>query len=221
MARIRFAPLLLVVWKNTPFAVTMKNPSIAAFVLAGGLSTRMGSDKAFLTLGAETLLDRALRLAGSACAEVRIVGSAVKFAAFGSVIEDLFPNRGPLGGIHAALISSSTEFNLMLAVDLPFIEPGFLDYLISRASSHHATVTIPRVNSRWQPLCATYRKAFAGPAAAALTQGHNRIDALFPSLDLNIIDDADLNRAGFSAEMFRNINTPADWRRAQDERPGR
>ena len=91
---------------------------VTAFVLAGGKSTRMGKDKAFLEFRGRILLARALELAAGAGQEVRIVGDPRKFAAFGQVIEDIYRERGPLGGIHAALKSSSTRLNLMLAVDI-------------------------------------------------------------------------------------------------------
>ena len=103
---------------------------VTAFVLAGGKSSRMGSDKAFLRLGDETLLSQALKLTSAVVSEVCIVGDAKKFAAFGRVVEDVYRERGPLGGIHAALSGSTTELNLMLAVDLPFVTPAFLQYLL-------------------------------------------------------------------------------------------
>jgi molybdopterin-guanine dinucleotide biosynthesis protein A len=189
--------------------------SITGFVLAGGESTRMGPDKAFLQLGRETLLARAVRLTGTVCAEVRIVGSAARFAGHGAVVEDIFPKRGPLGGIHAALNTSATDLNLVLAVDLPFVEARFLDYLVARAGACDAVVTVPRASGGWQPLCAVYRKAFAKAAEVALVQGKNRIDALFASVKTQIIDEDELARAGFSPAMFRNLNTPEDWEWAQ------
>ena len=89
-------------------------PDLTAFILAGGKSTRMGTDKAFVDYDGRTLLLRALDLARSVATDVRIVGSKEKFAAFGPVVEDIFRDCGPLGGIHAALRASPTELNLML-----------------------------------------------------------------------------------------------------------
>jgi len=189
--------------------------TITGFVLAGGESTRMGSDKAFLQFGGETLLARSLKLAGAVCAEVRIVGSAARFAGHGTVVEDIFPKRGPLGGIHAALAASSTDLNLLLAVDLPLIEVRFLEYLVARARQCDALVTVPRASGGWQPLCAVYRKAFAQTAEAALRQGKNKIDALFASVKTEVISEDELARAAFSPTMFRNLNTPKDWEWAQ------
>jgi len=185
--------------------------SLTGFILAGGQSSRMGTDKALLQLNGETLLARALRLVGAVCAEARIVGSVARLSGYEAVVEDIFPNRGPLGGIHAALKSSGTELNLVLAVDLPLIEVRFLDYLVARACAGEAVVTVPRASGGWQPLCAVYRRAFAPIAEAALAQGKNKIDALFASVSTEIVDEDELAQAGFSPAMFRNLNTPVDW----------
>jgi molybdopterin-guanine dinucleotide biosynthesis protein A len=183
---------------------------VTAFILAGGNSTRMGTDKAFLELGGQTLLARAFEIAGSVAREVRIVGDAQKFARFGGVVEDEYRDRGPLGGIHAALTSSATELNLILAVDLPLVEIKFLDYLISQARRTHATVTIPRAAGGWQPLCAVYRKQFSGVAERALREGRNKIDALFAEVETSVVSGEALRDAGFSESMFQNLNTPDD-----------
>ncbi len=79
---------------------------VAAFILAGGKSTRMGTDKAFVEYDGRILLERALSLARSVTPDVRIVGSQEKFAPFAPVVEDIFRDCGPLGGIHSALRSS-------------------------------------------------------------------------------------------------------------------
>ena len=75
---------------------------VTAFILAGGKSTRMGADKAFIEFEGRTLLARALDLARSVTSNVCIVGTREKFARFAPVVEDVFRDRGPLGGIHAA-----------------------------------------------------------------------------------------------------------------------
>ena len=105
--------------------------SVTAFILAGGKSSRMGRDKAFLEWEGKTLLVRSLAVARAFTEEVRIVGDAQKFSAFAPVVEDILPEHGPLGGIHAALSQGTADLNLMLAVDLPFVEPAFLTFLIS------------------------------------------------------------------------------------------
>ena len=193
---------------------------VTAFVLAGGKSSRMGSDKAFLRLGDETLLSHALKAVGAVAEEVRIVGDAKKFAAFGRVVEDVYRDRGPLGGIHAALSSSPTELNLILAVDLPFVGEEFLAYLLSRARESGAIVTLPRAGGGLQPLCAVYRRGFAAVAEQSLRDEKNKIDSLFAKVETCVIEEDELARAGFLAEIFRNLNTPEELEKARRSRFG-
>jgi molybdopterin-guanine dinucleotide biosynthesis protein A len=190
---------------------------VAAFVLAGGKSTRMGSDKSFVVLDGRSLLARALGLARSVTDSVRIVGSAEKFAAFAPVVEDIFRDCGPLGGIHAALRSSTAELNLMLAVDVPFVPSALLRYLVVRARSASAAATVPRARGGWQPLCAIYRREFADAAEKALRAGRYKIDALFDDATVQAIQEDDLAQAGFAPTIFRNLNTKDDLETARRE----
>lgn len=208
--------------------------SLAVFVLAGGKSSRMGADKAFLSLGGRTMLERALELAGKVAgvgtaahryaveqssrkSHIAIVGDPEKFAAFGAVIADVYPGQGPLAGIHAALLSSQAELNLIFAVDLPFLDARFLEYLIRRAGQSGAAVTVPVIEGRYQPLCAVYRKEFAAVAEKALSLHQNKIDALFSDVPICTVVEGELTRAGFNPRFFRNINAPEDWELAKHE----
>jgi molybdopterin-guanine dinucleotide biosynthesis protein A len=193
---------------------------LTAFILAGGKSTRMGTDKAFLQLGGRTLLAHAMAVARAVAGEVRIVGDAARFASFGGVIEDVYGERGPLGGIHAALNATTTDLNLMLAVDLPFVESGLLEYLISQAQTSGAVVTVPRAGGGLQPLCAVYRREFGIIAERSLRAGKNKIDPLFTQVETRVLEEAELLHRGFSAEMFRNLNTPEDLGRASQKQGG-
>ncbi len=183
---------------------------LTAFILAGGKSTRMGADKAFVALQGRTLLARALELARSVAGEVRIVGDRTKFAAFAPVVEDVFPGCGPLAGIHAALRASLTDLNLMLAVDLPLISPELLQYLVTRARGISATVTAASANGGWQPLCAVYRRQFADAAEQALQSGNYKIAPLFQPSLTQLVSERELADAGFPADIFRNVNTPEE-----------
>jgi molybdenum cofactor guanylyltransferase len=193
---------------DRPMAVNTTD--VAAFILAGGKSMRMGTDKAFVVLDGRTLLERALEVARSVTGDVRIVGDRAKFAAFAPVVEDVFQACGPLGGIHAALQATRAELNLMLAVDVPFVTEELLTYLIDRARNAAASVTVPRVGGRWQPLCAVYRREFADVAEKALCARRYKIDALFDDVSVQAIGEEELGAVGFPAKMFRNLNTPEE-----------
>jgi len=191
--------------------------SVTGFVLAGGKSSRMGQDKAFMQLGGRTLLAHALERVQAATGNTWIVGSTEKFAAFGPVVEDVYPGRGPLAGIHAALSGTRTQLNLITAVDMPFLQIDFLKYLIAQARACRAAVVVPRAGGGLQPLCAVYRKDFAQVAQRSLTAGKNKIDTLFSDVPTLVIEQAELERSGFMQDMFRNLNIKQDWQEAQQK----
>ena len=186
------------------------------FLLAGGKSSRMGADKAFLEFRGRTLLEHALSVIGHVCSSVAIVGDPAQFSNYRSVVEDVYSGCGPLAGIHAALLRSSAEVNLMLAVDLPFVTEDLLSYLFSAAEQNAADVTVPRTGKGLQPLCAVYRREFANVADLALRAGKYKIDAVFGGLSIRIIEEAELEKAGFSERNFFNLNTPEDQRAAEE-----
>lgn len=168
-----------------------------------------------MQLGGRTLLAHALELAKAATGSVQIIGSSEKFAAFGQLAEDIFPGHGPLAGIHRALTSTQTELNLILAVDMPFLQPGVLNYLVAQARNSAATVVVPAAGRGLQPLCAVYRRDFAQVAERWLVAGKNKIDCLFAEVQTRVIKQDELERNGFSEEMFRNLNTELDWQEAR------
>jgi molybdenum cofactor guanylyltransferase len=188
---------------------------LTVFILAGGKSSRMGEDKAFIEFNGQTLLSRALHLASQAATEVRVIGAVEKFSSFATTVPDIFPNRGPLGGIHAALRSTHTELNLIIAVDMPFMSPEFLRYLQEQAATSNALVTVPQANGRVQPLCAIYRREFADSAEALLTSGQNKIDLLFRRETTRIVTEDEIERLAFPLAMFDNLNTRQELERAQ------
>jgi molybdopterin-guanine dinucleotide biosynthesis protein A len=104
--------------------------------------------------------------------------------------------------------------SLVLAVDLPFVESRFLEYLINQARETGAVVTVPRAGGGFQPLCAVYRREFAGIAEHALRAGRNKIDSLFTQVETRVLEEDELARLGFAADIFRNLNTPEDFEQA-------
>lgn len=191
------------------YDVQMTN--VTAFVLAGGKSSRMGSDKAQLAFGRETLLERALATAAAATDEVRIVGSRQRYGSFGNVIEDIYPNCGPLGGIQAALSSTATDVNLVLSVDMPMMTSAFLLWLVARARSVSELIVVPDAAGSPQPLCAVYRRAVLQTAEQALQRGDYKVGRLFSQVPTLLIPEREIVANGFSPDIFQNINAPEEY----------
>ncbi|MGH9522682.1 MAG: molybdenum cofactor guanylyltransferase [Terriglobales bacterium] len=186
---------------------------VTAFILAGGKSTRMGRDKAALTLNGRMLLTIMHELAWSVTERVRTCGPRDRFGA--DAIEDIYPDCGPLGGIHAALAASETELNVILAVDIPFVRPDFLRFLVEEAERGTAVVTVPYTEGRFQPLCAVYRREFGALAEQLLQKGRHKIERVFGETSVQQIGEDELTKLAFDVRMFDNLNTPEDFERAQ------
>ena len=188
---------------------------VTGFVLAGGKSSRMGTNKALLSLDGATLLQRTQQLLQSVCQRVLILGQKELYGSFGECVEDVYPECGPLGGIHAALLNSSTEFNLITAVDTPFLTAELLRYMADRAAQSRAVVTTPRLGGFDQPLCSVYSREFLPIAETALKSGNYKIVPLFPRERTLVISEAELVEFGVTPEIFDNLNTPEDMERAR------
>lgn len=188
---------------------------VTAFVLAGGKSSRMGQDKALLRMpSGVTLLQHIVATAKLVADNVALLGSGEKYRDVVDdveIVEDVYRDCGPLGGIHAALSSTSTDLNLVIATDMPNVSVELLRFLIQRARSTDRVVTIPRVGELLQPLCAVYRQSFLFTAEQALRTGRYRINTAISEVSIDVIGEAELFAAGFGAELFANANTPEEW----------
>lgn len=177
----------------------------------------MGQDKALLRLtDGETFLEHAIANCGAIAGQVGIVGPRSRYGAYawaGEIVEDIYPDRGPLGGIHAALSVTKTEWNLCLAVDLPAVNAALLRWLLEQARSAGKLITLPDVGGQQQPLCAIYRAGFLEVADKALKENRNKVNGSFPSEETRVIAEAEIVAAGFDPNMFANVNTPEEFSR--------
>ncbi len=185
--------------------------NVTAFVLAGGQSSRMGFDKALLTFRHQTLLARALHVGAAVAGKVVIVGPRARYATYGEVVEDIYLGCGPLGGIHAALLRSKTDLNLVLSVDMPLMTSEFLKWLLGQASKAGEMIVIPDVLGGPQPLCAVYRRSLQELAEQALKNGDYKVGHLFSRAPTLYISQAKIYEAGFAPAIFRNVNTAEEY----------
>jgi molybdopterin-guanine dinucleotide biosynthesis protein A len=168
-----------------------------------------------LSLNGQTLLERTKAILEQVCRRVCIIGQRQLYGAFGECYEDIFPNCGPLGGIHAALLHSPTAYSLITAVDTPFLRVEFLTYMVERALESSAVVTVPSIAGAVQPLCAVFSRNFLPLAEAALKSGKYKVEPTFPLEQTLVLTEAELGQFEMAAEMFDNLNTPQDFERAR------
>ncbi len=184
---------------------------VTGFVLTGGRSSRMGSDKALLSWAGETLIQRTLAVTRGVCEQVFICGPRERYGKFGEVIEDAQPGLGPLSGIQAALRTTETDLNLILSVDLPLMTGEFLSWLLQQARAGEQQITAPEAAGSLQPLCAVYHREVAGIADEALAKGDLKVTRLFTRTTARIIGESEICAAGFDPSIFTNVNTPGEY----------
>ena len=173
----------------------------------------MGRPKQGLVLGGQTMLQRQLRLLTQVCHTAFVVGAqAAPFAGEVPAVPDVFPGRGPLGGIYTGLAHTRSEYNLVVSCDLPFLRSDFLEYLCHRAIGSSADVTVPQTAGHgFEPLCAVYRRRMRRIIRASLDSGNGKISRVFAKVRCEILEGKELARQRFSEAIFVNMNTPADY----------
>lgn len=174
---------------------------LTGFVLAGGKSTRMGRDKAALDWHGRTLLEHMVGLLSEAADQVHVVGR--------DQLPDRLPGLGPLSGIATALEFTSTDANLVIAVDLPHLTKDFLKYLRSKVENSSHPLVACKIESAF-PLCLGIWRPMLPEILKLLNARQLSVRGLIESVGTEVISDEELHAAGFSASMFKNLNTPAD-----------
>ena len=192
------------------------------FVLTGGRSSRMGRDKALLPFGDRPLAVWMAERMKRVCGDVSLVGSQAKYSRLGfPVIEDVFPGKGPLAGIHAALAHSDAVFSLVVGCDMPYLSPGFLDRLLEIALGADADVVVPQSETfSYEPLCAIYTRNCLPRIEESLQNGERKISSIFPRLRIRPVSWREWEAFDRLGKLFRNLNTPEDYEQARAELQG-
>ena len=186
------------------------------FVLTGGRSHRMGQEKALLAFAGRPLAVWMAQLAQRLCREVTLVGDATKYSGLGyPVIEDAFPGRGPLGGIHAALECSEMACNLILGCDMPYLTSEFLEFLVHTAAADDSDAVVPEAKiSGYEPLCAVYRRSCLPAFELALRGGDSKVIRALERVRVRRVTCAEWQPYDPDGNLFRNLNRPEDYQRA-------
>ncbi len=194
----------------------MRFHNVAAFVLAGGSSERMGRDKALLELGGVPMVLRAARLAQPYASSVAIVAPRERYAHLDiGIVPDRWPGAGPLGGIATALCTTSAEWNLILGCDLPYLTPEWVAWLISRALDSPAHAVVPESRRGLEPLAAMYQQSCGAALAAAVERGTRRVTEGLSEILFERVSAAEWRELDPTGTLFENMNTPEDYAHAR------
>jgi len=192
----------------------------SGIVLAGGKSLRLGYDKVLETVGNRSLLQlvvSGVALLGSEVIIVatskQIVPQSIDYSRL-KVVTDIYPGKGPLGGIYTGLTTSTSFYNLVVASDMPFLNQTLLRYMIQLAANFD--LVVPRVGNLVEPLQAVYAKSCLAPIKRMIKQDKLSVSQLFRLVKTRYVETEEIERFDPKHLSFFNVNTKADLKRARE-----
>ncbi len=185
-------------------------------VFAGGQSSRMGTDKSFVRLDGKPLIQHVLdRITPLSLPITLITNTPDAYRSFGlPIYGDIYPGKGPLGGVYTALSYSPAPYTLCVACDMPFLNAALLSYLAGLSSGVDAV--IPRIEGRPQALHAVYGPGCLTPIREQLQTGDLKVRAFFSRINCRYVDEDELKEIDPDLKSFININTPEELRDAEN-----
>ena len=185
-------------------------PEVTAAILAGGKSTRMGTNKAVLRVHGRPMIEHACAAVASLCRETILVTNTpeeyahLQLPMFG----DQFPEHGSLGGLYTAVQAARWPHVLVVACDMPLLNPALLAYLI--AVRHAADAIVPQWDEFPEPLHAIYAKSCASAMRACLQAKRLKITSFFGACAVRLVSRAEIEAFDPTGMSFRNVNTPEE-----------
>lgn len=190
---------------------------VTSIVLAGGKNLRLGRNKALELIGGQSLIERVIeRLQPLTSQSLVVVSpSQLNFPVAGKaeILVDLYPDGGPLGGIYTGLLAAQSEYSLVVACDMPFLNTELLSYMIGLAPGFAAVV--PRLEEgKVESLHAVYAKTCLGIMKRRLERHQLQVNTLLDILRVRYVERDECQRFDPQLLSFFNINYPSDLKRA-------
>ena len=184
-------------------------------ILAGGLSRRMGQDKALLPLGQRLVIEWVLERVVTLSDDVTLITNTPdKYGHLGyPMIEDVYPGKGALGGIYTGIQAALYPYCLMVACDMPFLNTELLRYLVDLAPGFD--VVVPCIRQFPETLHAVYGKECLEPIRRRLFADQLKIVGFFDDVKVRYVERDDVARFDPTFRSFLNMNTLDDWERVQ------
>lgn len=184
-------------------------------VLAGGKSSRMGSDKCILEHNNSTFIQNAITLISSVSDDILLSTNNSEFMKFGyQIVPDLFSGIGPLSGIYSSLLKSKTEINIIIPCDLPNISVELLNFLLSNIGEFDAV--IPVFDHKVEPLVGVYKKGVLPFIEKSINDKEYKILTMLKNANTLFIPITSSN-SFYNTNLFKNINTIDDYKEILDK----
>ena len=178
-----------------------------AFVLSGGKSSRMGTDKGLVVFQGKKMIEHVFLMLGPHLHN--IISNNEAYKQFGyKVCPDIYKNCGPLGGIHSGLYNSHSDWNIVIGCDMPFVTMKFFLFLLKKIRTANCNAVVPVHEGKVEPLCALYHKSCIAVIEQQILKKQFRMQTLLENLKTAYIE---VPKDQFDSEvLFRNMNTPVD-----------
>jgi len=173
-------------------------------ILAGGKSSRMNEDKGLMLLNGRPMIQYVIDVLEKVIDQIIIISNNTDYEQFGHpVYSDLIKEKGPLAGIYTGLYYSTSEKNIVLSCDVPYVNEELISFLISEHQNHQ--ITIPVKEDRTHQLIGIFSKSCEVNFSLSIEKNELKLMDAFKNLNLNIV-----NANHFDKQLFMNINSPSD-----------
>jgi molybdopterin-guanine dinucleotide biosynthesis protein A len=196
-------------------------PEVSVVILAGGLSSRMGQDKALLPLGGSSVIERVLDRVVPLSDDVTLITNVPdKYRHLGyRMVGDVYPGKGSLGGIYTAIHTARYSHCLVVACDMPFLNTDLLRYLVDLSPGFD--VVVPRIEQFPETMHAVYGKGCLEPIKRRLLADELKIIGFFDDVRVRYVERDDVARFDSTFRSFLNVNTPDDWEHVRGMEEGK
>jgi molybdopterin-guanine dinucleotide biosynthesis protein A len=183
---------------------------MTGIILCGGKSSRMGTNKAFLHVGGERLIDRTVRIFREIFTEVILVANEpLDYLDFDCAIAtDIIKGKGPLGGIYTGLFYASHDHAFTAACDMPFLDRPFIEYMRGLCANHD--IVVPKLPDGLQPLHAIYSRRCIPAIKRLLNLDQLKITGFYKGLNTLMISEEVIRKFDPAEKIFMNVNTQED-----------
>ncbi len=206
--------------------------SASGIILAGGASRRMGRDKAWIEFKGRPLIAHVVERLQQVADDILIVSDGVRsYEELGvRVIPDILPGRGPLGGMYSGLSAARHDAAVVVACDMPFLDPHLLSYMLSLTESFEVVVPVAKdpsktgqkkhrgpsaLEANLHPLHAVYTRGCRDPIRARLDAADLRVISFYPDVRVRVVSAAEIDRFDSRRLSLFNANTPGQLELAE------
>jgi molybdopterin-guanine dinucleotide biosynthesis protein A len=189
---------------------------MTGIILAGGKSTRMGEDKAFIEVGEVPLFERAYRVLREIFSEIIIVANDARpFENYEARLQkDIISDKGALGGLYTGLFHSQSHHAFCAACDMPLLNPRLIKYMAEERDEYD--VIIPRTRDGLHPLHAIYSKRCLNPMRQLLNRDDLRIVNFFPQVTVRYIEEMEIRELDPHMRSLISVNTEEEMEAVRD-----